>query len=111
VGFRKSKSTGNNNNSLLLKDNLVKEEQSKTAEYLLIIEDLDGRYFPLPPPLPPSSESSTPSPPSRSSISSSQILKVKKGIFERITVAQRDLVGGFKDGDVDGRVEDALGEA
>jgi hypothetical protein len=51
VGVRKSKSTGNNNNSLLLKDNLVKEKQSKTAEYLLIIEDLDGisPFLPLSP--------------------------------------------------------------
>lgn len=79
------------------------EKQQKTKEFLVIVEDLDGNsILPL----------STPpllgiyygiSPPS-SSISANQLVKVKKGMLERITVAQRGLTGGFKYGDVDGKV-------
>ena len=82
---------------------LVLSKQQKTKEFLLIVEDLDGNSF-LPLATPPLLGIFYGIPPDRSSISGSQLLKIKKGMLERITVAQRDLVGGFKYGDVDGKV-------
>lgn len=90
-----------------LEADLVIEKQQKTKEYLVIVEDLDGNsIFPL---------ATSPLlgmfygiPPTSNSISPSQLVKVKEGklvaMLERVTVASRDLTGGFKYGDIDGKV-------
>lgn len=83
------------------------EKQQKTKEFLVIVEDLDGNSI-LPLATSPLLGIFYGIPASSSSISGSQLVKVKKGklgaMLERVTVAQRDLTGGFKYGDVDGKV-------
>jgi hypothetical protein len=85
-----------------LEDDVVNERLRKTKEYLVIVEDLDGTLLPF----------STPPllgvyyciPPETTSINGNELVKLKKGVFERITVAQRGLIGGYKYAVVDGKV-------
>jgi hypothetical protein len=90
-----------------LEPDLVIEKQQKTKEFLVIVEDLDGNSI-LPLTTSPLLGIFYGIPASSSSISGNQLVKVKKGklgaMLERVTVAQRDLIGGFKYGDVDGKV-------
>jgi len=86
------------------KDQYVVERLKKIKEYLVVVEDLDaakvgtlgsspraiGIFFVIPP--------------HKTAISASDIVKDKKGRFEWILVAERGLVGGFKYGDLDGKV-------
>ena len=83
---------------------VITENLKKTTEYLLIIEDLDasshlsfrattsplGIFYRIPP--------------SKTSITSSELIKSATGTFERITPAQRGLIGGFKYGELDGKM-------
>jgi hypothetical protein len=91
-----------------IKDSLENEEAvteklTNTTEYLLIIEDLDSTSSLL------RSHRSPLAifyaiPRSKTSITSSELIKSKVGTFERITIAQRDLIGGFKYGELDGKM-------
>jgi hypothetical protein len=82
----------------------ITEKLKTTTEYLLIIEDLDSTS--------PLLRFSTPSPlaifyaipRSKTTITSSELIKSKVGTFERITIAQRKLIGGFKYGELDGKM-------
>ncbi|KAE9376031.1 hypothetical protein N431DRAFT_437426 [Stipitochalara longipes BDJ] len=83
------------------KDEVLAERLKKIKEYLLIVEDLDAGKF-----------GSSPRaigiyyviPPHKTTISANDLVKDKKGRFEWILVAERGLVGGFKYGDLDGKV-------
>jgi len=83
------------------KDDALVQKLKTIKEYLVVVEDLDGGKF-----------GSSPRPigiyyvipPHKTTISANDIVKDKKGRFERILVAERGLVGGFKYGDLDGKV-------
>lgn len=83
------------------KDDVLVQRLKRIKEYLVIVEDLDAAKF-----------ISSPRaigiyyviPPHKTMISANDIVKDKKGRFERILVAERGLVGGFKYGDLDGKV-------
>ncbi len=83
------------------KDDVLVQRLKRIKEYLLIVEDLDAAKF-----------RSSPRaigiyyviPPHKTMISAKDIVKDKKGRFERILVAERGLIGGFKYGDLDGKV-------
>jgi hypothetical protein len=73
----------------------------RIKEYLVVVEDLDatklvsspqaiGIYYTIPP--------------QKTTISANDIVRAKKGKLERLLVAERGLVGGFKYGDLDGKV-------
>ena len=99
-----------------LDDDLAAEKEEKVKEYFLIVEDLDGATRPIS--SLPLLISSLPLPASRlpllgtfycipaeaRRIDAAGLVKLKKGRLERITTASRDLVGGFKCGEVDGKV-------
>jgi hypothetical protein len=83
-------------------DDVFMQRLDKIKEYLVVVEDLDaattfgsspraiGIYYVIPP--------------HKTMISADDIVKDKKGRFERVRVAERGLVGGFKYGDLDGKV-------
>lgn len=85
-----------------LEDDLVMERLKETTEYFVIVEDLDGGtllgpttpmlgvYFSIRP--------------GKTTINANDLVKAKEGKFERIRIAQRGLVGGFKYGDLDGKL-------
>jgi hypothetical protein len=83
------------------KDDVLVQGLKRIKEYLVVVEDLDGAKF-----------GSSPRaigiyyviPPHKTMISANDIVKDKKGKLERIRVAERGLVGGFKYGDLDGKV-------
>jgi hypothetical protein len=83
------------------KDDIPVQRQKRIKEYLVVVEDLDGAKF-----------GSSPQaigiyyviPPQKTMISANDIVKAKKGKFERFMVAERGLVGGFKYGDLNGKV-------
>jgi hypothetical protein len=83
------------------KDDVLVQRLKRVKEYLVIVEDLDGAKI-----------GSSPQaigiyyviPPQKTMISADDIVKAKKGRFERLRVAERGLVGGFKYGDLDGKV-------
>jgi len=83
------------------KSDVLAQRLTKIKEYLVVVEDLDGAKF-----------GSSPQaigiyyviPPQKTTISAHDIVKAKKGKLERLTKAERGLVGGFKYGDLDGKV-------
>lgn len=83
------------------KDEALAEKLKRIKEYLVVVEDLDGSKF-----------VSSPEaigiyyviPPQKTTIAGNDIAKSKKGKLERLKVAERGLVGGFKYGDLDGKV-------
>jgi len=83
------------------KDGVPVQRPKRIKEYLVIVEDLDGGKF-----------GSGPRtlgiyyviPPQKTMIGANDIVKTKMGKFERVRVAERGLVGGFKYGDLDGKV-------
>jgi hypothetical protein len=83
------------------KEDVLVQKLNKIKEYLVIVEDLDGGKF-----------GSSPQPlgifyiipPQKTMISAKDIVKDKKGKLERLLVAERGLVGGFKYCDLDGKV-------
>jgi hypothetical protein len=83
------------------KDDVLVQRLKRIKEYLVVVEDLDGAKF-----------GSSPRaigiyyviPPHKTMICANDIVKDKKGKLERIMVAERGLVGGFKYGDLDGKV-------
>jgi len=83
------------------KDEELVQRLNKIKEYLVVIEDLDaGKFGSSPKPI----GIFYVVPPHKTMISASDIVKAKKGKLERILVAERGLVGGFKYGDLDGKV-------
>jgi len=83
------------------KDDALLRRMQKLKEYLIVVEDLDaaiigsspraiGIYYVIPP--------------HKTTISANDLVKDKKGRFEWILTAERGLVGGFKYGDLDGKV-------
>jgi len=84
------------------KDEGLAERLKKIKEYLIVVEDLDGRGKIAASPQPLGIFMVIP--PQKSMISANDIVKTKKGKFEWILKAERDLVGGFKYGDLDGKV-------
>jgi hypothetical protein len=83
------------------KQEVLVQKLRKIKEYLIVVEDLDGGTF-----------GSSPRvlgvyyviPPQKTMVSANDIVKSKKGKFERLLVAERGLLGGFKYADVNGRV-------
>lgn len=83
------------------KDDVLVERMKRLKEYLIVVEDLDAAKI-----------GSSPKPlgvfyvipPHRTTISASDIVRDKKGRFEWILTAHRGLVGGFKYGNLDGKV-------
>jgi len=83
------------------KDDVVVQRLKNVKEYLLVVEDLDGGII-----------GSSPQPvgifyvipPEKTTIVPTDIAKAKKGKLERLRVAERGLIGGFKYGDLDGKV-------
>jgi hypothetical protein len=83
------------------KDDALVQRLSRIKEYLVVVQDLDGAklwsspqalgiYYVIPP--------------QKTMISANDIVKSKKGKFERIRVAERGLLGGFKYANLDGKV-------
>jgi len=83
------------------KDDALVQRLRRIKEYLVVVEDLDGAtigksphtlgiYYVIPP--------------QKTMISANDIVKAKKGRLERLRVAERGLLGGFKYGDLDGKV-------
>lgn len=99
-----------------LDNDLAAEKEEMVKEYFLIVEDLDGGTRPKSSllvvmsslPLPPSSLPLLGTfyclPAAARRIDAAGLVKLKQGRLERITIASRDLVGGFKYGKVDGKV-------
>lgn len=83
------------------KEDALVQRLKRIKEYLVVVEDLDGAII-----------GSSPHaigiyyviPPDKTTISAKDIVKDKKGKFERLMVAERGLVGGFKYGDLKGKV-------
>ncbi|KAJ9606297.1 hypothetical protein H2200_009258 [Cladophialophora chaetospira] len=82
-------------------DDDVLQTMRMIKEYLIVVEDLDGAKFP---PSPRAIGIYFVIPPEKTTISAEDLVKTKKGRFERVRVAERNLVGGFKYGDLDGQV-------
>ena len=82
-------------------EDVLVQRLKRIKEYLLVVEDLDGAKF-----------GSKPTaigiyyviPPQKTMLSANDIVKTKKGRFEQFLVAERGLVGGFKYGDLKGKV-------
>jgi hypothetical protein len=81
-------------------DDLV-ERLKSIKEYLIVVEDLDGARFGS---TPPAIGIYYVIPPQKTTVSANDLLKAKKGKFERLLVAERGLAGGFKYGDLNGKV-------
>jgi hypothetical protein len=82
------------------KDDVLVQRLKRIKEYLVVVEDLDGATF-----------GSSPQAigiyyvisPQKTTISANDIVKAKRGKLERLMVAERGLVGGFKYGDLGGK--------
>jgi hypothetical protein len=83
------------------KNDVFVQRLQTIKEYLVVVEDLDGAKI-----------GSSPQdigvyyviPPQKTMISANDIVQVKKGKLERLMVAQRGLAGGFKYGNLNGKV-------
>jgi hypothetical protein len=83
------------------KDEVLVQRLNKIKEYLVVVEDLDGAKI-----------GSSPQaigiyyviPPQTTTIRANDIVKAKKRKLERLRVAERGLLGGFKYADLDGKV-------
>jgi hypothetical protein len=82
-------------------DDVLVQRLEKIKEYLLVVEDLDaakigssprvlGIYYVIPP--------------QKNMVRATDIAKAKKGRLERLLVAERGVVGGFKYADMSGKV-------
>lgn len=85
---------------------LISEKEQNTHEYLLLVEDIDSSRWTW------INAAPTPAllgvfygiPPGKTGVCATDLVKVKKSKLKWITTAQRGLAGGFKHGDVDGKV-------
>jgi len=82
-------------------DDGLEERLKNIKEYLIVVEDLDGGRFGL---SPKAIGIYYVIPPEKTTVGANDIVKAKKGKMERVRVAERGLVGGFKYGDLDGKV-------
>jgi hypothetical protein len=83
------------------KDDVLVQRLNSVKEYLIVVEDLDGGKFGL---SPQAIGIYYAIPPQKTTVSANDIVKSKKGKLERLMVAERGLLGGFKYGDLDGKV-------
>lgn len=81
-------------------DAALVERLEKVVEYLIIVQDLDGSVIGAPP----ATGIYYCIPPKKNLVGAGDIVKAKKGKLERLFVAERGLLGGFKYGDLHGTV-------
>jgi hypothetical protein len=83
------------------KEDALMQKLAKIKEYLIVVEDLDGSKFGS---IPPALGVYTVIPPQKTTITATDLVKDKEGKLERLRVAERGLVGGFKYADLGGGV-------